>query len=184
MWVRALRGLDLPDVGSAERDGVQRRGRHRDDSSALRREFEGFVSEVEPRLRRALVALRGPESGRDATAEALAWSWEHWDQVREMENPAGYLYRVGQSRSRPRRGPSRMAPPPDASGLPEVEPGLDRALSQLTDHQRVAVLLVHGSEWTHGEVAELMAISVSSVRNHLRRGLEHLRAALEVSTDA
>jgi DNA-directed RNA polymerase specialized sigma24 family protein len=40
--------------------------------------FSQFVTEVEPRLRRALVALRGAEAGRDATAEALAWAWEHW----------------------------------------------------------------------------------------------------------
>jgi len=40
-------------------------------------EFEGFVRESEPRLRRALVAAYGFEEGRDATAEALAYGWEH-----------------------------------------------------------------------------------------------------------
>ena len=65
--------------------------------------FTAFVGEVEPRLRRALVALRGRDADRDATAEALAWAWEHWDQVQAMDNPAGYLYRVGTSRSREKR---------------------------------------------------------------------------------
>ena len=39
--------------------------------------FETFFAETEPRLRRALVAAYGPERGRDAAAEALAYAWEH-----------------------------------------------------------------------------------------------------------
>jgi hypothetical protein len=49
--------------------------------------FEAFVAEVEPRLRAALVALYGIEEGRDATAEALAYAWEHWQRVMGIEHP-------------------------------------------------------------------------------------------------
>jgi hypothetical protein len=51
-------------------------------------EFEGFVRESEPRLRCALVAAYGFEEGRDATAEAFAYAWEHWERVRQMPNAA------------------------------------------------------------------------------------------------
>ena len=68
-------------------------------------EFEGFVREGEPRLRRALVAASGSEEGRDATAEAFAYAWEHWKRVRQMPNALGYLFRVAQSRRRRRRVP-------------------------------------------------------------------------------
>ena len=44
--------------------------------------FTEFVSEVEPRLRRALTAAFGSEVGREAAAEALVYGWEHWDRVR------------------------------------------------------------------------------------------------------
>ncbi len=64
------------------------------------------MHEVEPRLRRALVAAYGFEDGRDATAEALGYAWEHWARVGRMPNAAGYLFRVAQSRSRrSRRSP-------------------------------------------------------------------------------
>ena len=43
--------------------------------------FVGFVSEAEPSLRRALSAAFGSEVGRETTAEALAYGWEHWDRV-------------------------------------------------------------------------------------------------------
>jgi hypothetical protein len=49
--------------------------------------FERFVPDVEPRLRRALVAAYGSQRGREATAEALSWAWENWDRVRAMNHP-------------------------------------------------------------------------------------------------
>src|SRR5437764_4998597 len=96
-------------------------------------DFEGFVREVEPRLRRGLVASRGPVDGRDATAEALAYAWEHWDEVAVMSNAVGYLYRVGQSRTRSRR--RAFVPVPDPELQPEVEPALTEALRALTEQQ-------------------------------------------------
>jgi DNA-directed RNA polymerase specialized sigma24 family protein len=143
-------------------------------------EFTAFVVEAEPRLRRALFALAGIEAA-DALAEALAYGWEHWGRVRRMANPVGYLYRVGRSRLRgPRRPPTLPTVPADR--LPEVEPRLPGLLAGLAERQRVCVVLVHGFGWTHEEVATLLGVSVSTVRNHLARGLERLRRELGVTT--
>jgi DNA-directed RNA polymerase specialized sigma24 family protein len=98
-----------------------------------------------------------------------------------MENPVGYVYRVACSRTRVRRRPVVLAPAD--RGMPDVEPGLAPALAALPERQRTAVLLVHGWAWTHQEVAELMGVSVSTVRNHLARGLDTLRARLGVQID-
>jgi RNA polymerase sigma-70 factor (ECF subfamily) len=57
--------------------------------------FEQFVRERGPGLRAALVAAYGPQIGLDAASEALAYGWEQWARLRTMENPAGYLFRVG-----------------------------------------------------------------------------------------
>lgn len=74
------------------------------------RAFTRFVEETEPRLSYALAATYGVEVGAEATADALAWAWEPWEQVRVMDNPAGYLYRVGQSRARRYHRPRRLFP--------------------------------------------------------------------------
>ena len=143
--------------------------------------FTSFVEEVEPRLRRALSALRGREVGRDATAEALAWAWANWPAVQKMTNPAGYLYRVGSSRTRPRR--ERRWP----ASVPEVsqgfEPGLVPALARLTERQRTAVVLIHGCGWTYQEVAEAMGLSRSSIGTHVKRAMAQLRQELGVDDD-
>ena len=143
--------------------------------------FEAFYRDAEPRLRRALVAALGPEPGREAAAEALAYACEHWERVRGMDNPVGYLYRVGQTRSRSRREPVGF-PAPAEVGMPWVEPGLAGALAALSEHQRVAVVLAHGFGWTHSEVGDVLGVAASTVQNHVERGLANLRAALEVST--
>lgn len=149
--------------------------------------FETFVLTTEPPLRRALVAAYGYEDGREAAAEALAYAWEHWARVREMPNAAGYLYRVARSSiSRGRRW--RRRPPPLLTAPPgaehEFEPGLPAALATLSERQRVAVVLVHGFGYTLREVADLTGIKITTVQNHLERGLSRLRSQLGVTSSS
>jgi DNA-directed RNA polymerase specialized sigma24 family protein len=143
--------------------------------------FTVFVKETEPRLRHALVAVFGQERGREATAEALAYAFENWDRVEGMENPAGYLYRVGRSRAHPNRLWPRFLPVP-ASHTSNVEPGLPDALRGLSEKQRVAVVMVHAYGWSREETASLMGLSVSTVDTHLQRGLSKLRNVLGVAS--
>ena len=140
--------------------------------------FNDFVSMVEPVLRRALVARYGHERGREAAAEALAYAWEHWEDVSTMSNPAGYLYRVGQSRTRPRR--QRVLFDRRFAEEPLVEPGLPDALARLSPKQRVAVVLVHGFGMTLREVAEVTGLGVTTVQTHMERGLRRLRMELGI----
>jgi RNA polymerase sigma-70 factor (ECF subfamily) len=146
-----------------------------------REEFTSFFEDVEPRLRRALTAVRGHGDGREAAAEALTWAWEHWNQVRAMDNPAGYLYRVGVSRTRPRSTPviPRSVPHLDSG----FEPGLASALAGLSERQRTVIVLVHGCGWTYQEVADALGVTKGSVGTYVRRALAHLRADLGVEID-
>jgi DNA-directed RNA polymerase specialized sigma24 family protein len=143
-----------------------------------RMEFETFVLDVEPRLHRALVASLGFERGRDATAEALAWAWQNFSRAKELDNKIAYLFRVGQSKSRSRKTPFFFER--SASHDPLYDPGLAPALEALTEHQRIAVVLVNGFDWKLREVAELMNVSVSTVQTHLERAMQALRSKLEV----
>ena len=140
-------------------------------------DFELLVQEVRPRLVRAFSATYGLRRGEEALAEALAYAWEHRQKVLDMENPAGFLFRVGQSRSRPRSRPVEL-PSPTELGLPHVEPALGPALQELSERQRACVALVVAHHWTHQEAADLLGIRKSSVQKHVERGLTHLRKRL------
>ncbi|HUC21191.1 MAG TPA: sigma-70 family RNA polymerase sigma factor [Streptosporangiaceae bacterium] len=152
-----------------------------DERTRARADFEAFVKDVEPRLSRALAAAYGFEDGRDATAEALAYAFEHWDRLQHIANLPGYLFRVGQSRGRRRRQPVVFAVPDNTDHA--FEPGLPAALGSLTGRQRLAVVLVYGYGYTLREVAELTGIRPTTVQNHLARGLSRLRSRMGVNDE-
>lgn len=147
-------------------------------------EFEEFFAESERPVRFALSARFGFDVGREATAEAFAYAWENWQRVSVMENPAGYVYRVGQRaawRMTKRLNPVEFTRP--QSDPPLVEPRLSSALSDLSGRQRTAVVLVHGLGWTQQETADLLGLSASTVQKHVERGVEKLRRVLGVEIE-
>ena len=143
--------------------------------------FTEWVRDTEPRLRHALTASFGSQLGKEATADALAHAWDHWDRVSMKDNPLGYVYGVGRNKARrmvSRRRPVFLDVPQHR--LPHVEPGLPAAVARLSDKQRIVVALVYGYEWTLSEVAELLGTAKTTVQNHAERGLARLRKNLGV----
>lgn len=144
--------------------------------------FEDFVAAVSPPLRRAFVARYGVDLGNEALADALAWAWEHRDRLGEVTNPTGYLYRVGQTsvRGNLRRRRRALLPveePPEHG--PDRDVHLHAALEQLSDDQRVAVILVHAHGYSYADAADVLDIPVTTLRNHIPRGMKRLRRHLE-----
>lgn len=149
------------------------------------------LADLEQRLRVAFLARYGPQLGAEVAAEAMAWAWENRDRLETMENPAGYLFRVGQSKSkrlfRWRRETVRF---PDERSLHSgdtardrrepawTEPKLSEALNRLGKQERTAVILVHCFQWTYDEVGEMLDLPLHTVRNRIHRGLTQLRADL------
>lgn len=147
--------------------------------------FEEFFAGSERPVRFALSARFGFEGGREAAAEALAYAWEHWDRISVMENPAGYVYRVGHRvgvRTTKKVQPVDFSRP--ASEDSSFEPKLPSALSDLSHRQRTVVVLVHGLGWTQQETADFLGLSTSTIQKHLERGLEKLRRVLGVHVES
>jgi DNA-directed RNA polymerase specialized sigma24 family protein len=137
------------------------------------------------RLRRALVARYGPDLGEEAHADAVAYAVADWQRISAMDNPVGYLYRVGQSRLRRhlRRLPVRFELPAARHVQPGewVEPGLPAALAALSEQQRACLLLVVGDQWSYSEVAALLDITKASVQTHVTRAKQSIREQLGVT---
>lgn len=146
-------------------------------------EFETFARTTGRELRRVLVARFGVDVGVEVWADAMAWAWEHWPQVGAMDNPLGYLYRVGQSAARRHHHWKRrvvlLSETPDHPGTDVIESELLAVLGSLRPRQRAAVLLVHGYGWSYAEVAAALGISIAAVTNHVHRGLRRLRRSME-----
>lgn len=141
-----------------------------------------FLVDARCRLERALVARFGVEDGLDAAAEAMVFAAENWDRLKPMDNPIGYLYRVGQTRG------ERLARRWRRIGLLVVEPvtndvvvdvDLQRALTRLRSEQRVAVVLVHAHGYSYQDAAQVLGVPVTTITNHLNRGMTRLRRIME-----
>jgi len=55
---------------------------------------------------------------------------------------------------------------------------LQRALSQLSDGERLCVTLNHGEGMSHGEIVEMTGMALGTVKSHCQRGTEKLRRML------
>lgn len=147
--------------------------------------FDAMVVEHLVRVRRAAVARYGLEVGTEATADAQAWAWANRDELLAADNPGGLLFRVAQSRARShhrwaaRRAPVELLPDHDISEANPELMDLFKALSRLSDHQRIAVVLVHAHGERYDDVAALLGVSTAAVTNHVHRGLKKLRSMLE-----
>ena len=111
----------------------------------------------------------------------MVYAWQHWDRLRTMDNPVGYLWRVGRSSANRQMGWTRTVKfPPEITADADASPiDLSPALSRLRPKQRTCVLLVHAFGWTYTEVATHLGISVAAVTNHVHRGLKTLRHVTE-----
>lgn len=55
---------------------------------------------------------------------------------------------------------------------------LDEALKSLSRGERLCVSLCYGADWSHAEAAEALNIPIGTVKSHVKRGLDKLRAKL------
>lgn len=141
-----------------------------------------FVASVRPDLERALVARFGLHDGMEAAAVAVDYASREWSRLAVMDNPAGYLYRVGQSSARRIHARGRRLQPMVAAPVTVDHPvdiDLQRALMRMRPDQRVAVVLVHAHGHSYANAAAVMGVPVTTVTNHVTRGLAQLRRFLE-----
>ena len=55
---------------------------------------------------------------------------------------------------------------------------LDEALKGLTDIERLCVSMCHGAGLSHAEIAAALNTPLGTVKSHVKRGLDKLRARL------
>ncbi|MDE2488411.1 MAG: sigma-70 family RNA polymerase sigma factor [Alphaproteobacteria bacterium] len=70
------------------------------------------------------------------------------------------------------------ADPPDAGGDSDASLDLDEALKALSAAERVCVTMCFGAGLSHTEAAEALNLPLGTVKSHVKRGLEKLRARL------
>jgi RNA polymerase sigma-70 factor (ECF subfamily) len=147
--------------------------------------FDDFYRTHRTSVARALaLTLRDVDLATEATDEAMARAYQRWAQVRSIDNPAGWVYRVGLNWSRSViRRITRPAPTwvggSASSPAPVVQdPAIDRALAELSvDHRAVVVCRVLLG-FSEAHTAEVLGIRPGTVKSRLSRALTRLTPLL------
>jgi RNA polymerase sigma-70 factor (ECF subfamily) len=142
--------------------------------------------------------LREPELAADLTQDAFVKAYKNYDTLEKDENARAWLYqiahRVALDELR-RRKIIRMVPwtgeshgaAPSAEKIAldlRLSGPLERALAQIPERQRAALLLAELHDLTGLELAAAMGVSHVAARAILTRARESLRRALAAEKDA
>ncbi len=144
-------------------------------------DFEGLCrTQYGPLTRAAFLIVGDREEAMDIAQETLARALERWDQVQNMENQVGWLYRVATNqaishrRRRRRRGTTTE---PFTNDEPS-DPALARALATLTPAQRGVIVLRFYLDRSVDETAEILSKAPGTVKALTFQGLSRLRDEL------
>ncbi|MEW2381059.1 sigma factor-like helix-turn-helix DNA-binding protein [Micromonospora sp. NPDC047707] len=148
--------------------------------------FERFYRAHVDRIHRALALATGDVGlAREAADEAMARAYARWDRVRQLDNPAGWVFRVGLNwatswwrkvrRERPPAPGDRGAAVsgPDPAGM-----AARSALDRLPTAQRAVIVCRVLLDLSTAETAAVLDLTEGTVKSRLSRGLAGLRAAL------
>jgi RNA polymerase sigma factor (sigma-70 family) len=148
--------------------------------------FEEFYRAHLDRVYRALaITLGSDDLAREATDEAMARAYARWRRVADLDNPGGWVYRVGLNwatsrwrklRREFRRPPSdgdRLTAAPDPAAI-----AARTALERLPVAQRAVVVCRVLLDLSTIETASVLGIAEGTVKSRLSRALDGLRAEL------
>lgn len=148
-------------------------------------DFEAFYRANVDRIYRALaVTLRRDDLAHEAVDEAMARAYARWPVVSRLENPAGWVFRVGLNWATSWWRKVRRERPPGADTAefdpepPETLLAARDALALLPAPQRAVIVCRVLLDLSTAETAVALDVSEGTVKSRLSRGLASLRAAL------
>jgi DNA-directed RNA polymerase specialized sigma24 family protein len=158
---------------------------HSTDAAASIIPFEEFYREQRAPIARALaVTLRDTQLAAEAVDEAMARAYQRWTRVQALDNPGGWVYRVGLNWSRSiLRRALRPAPVWVTSGSVitdrgGLDPAIDRALAQLSIEQRAVVVCRLLIGYSEAQTAVALGLRVGTVKSRLARATARLQSLL------
>ena len=150
-------------------------------------DFDGFYRLQRPALYRALaLALSDADLAAEAVDEGMVRAYQRWRRIRDYDNPAGWVYRVGLnwgiSHARRGRRSVPVATVRDDSVVAAVDPpdpDLVAAIAALPPQQRAVVVARFHLDWSIEQIATALNVPAGTVKSRLHRGLATLRSAME-----
>jgi DNA-directed RNA polymerase specialized sigma24 family protein len=147
---------------------------------------EFYVTHVDKVYRALAIAVGSDDLAREATDEAMTRAYAHWERVSDLDNPGGWVFRVGLNwatswwrKTRRERGRLSDVAQPGNPGPDPVALAARAALDRLPVSQRSVVVCRVLLDLSTVETAAVLHLSEGTVKSRLSRGRAALRKALE-----
>jgi RNA polymerase sigma factor (sigma-70 family) len=149
--------------------------------------FPDFYRAHVTRIYRALaVTLGNDDMAREAVDEAMTRAYANWRRVGALDNPPGWVFRVGLNcatswwrKLRREQGVLTEERHPRAAATDPAAFAAREALTLLPFGQRAVIVCRVLLDLSTAETADALGISQGTVKSRLSRGLAALRQALE-----
>jgi RNA polymerase sigma factor (sigma-70 family) len=159
------------------------------EATAVPLTFEDLFADEHERLFRALYLIVGnSHEAEELMQDAFLHVLERWDRI---DNPAGYLYRsaLNSTRSRYRRlafaAKRTLTPgqPEDAFAAADLRDEMVRALRELPQRQRAALVLMDLLDYRSEDASEVLGVTAATVRSLASHGRAAMKRSLEADDD-
>ncbi|WP_242614256.1 SigE family RNA polymerase sigma factor [Actinomadura roseirufa] len=149
-------------------------------------EFRAYVTDRGPALLRAATRLTSDRAeAEDLLQAALAKTYLAWDRIEDRAAVDGYVRRamVNTQISWWRRRKLDIYPTDELPDRPvddhtrrsELHDVLGRALRRLPERQRLAVVLRYYEDMSEAEIAQVLGVSIGTVKSTVSRAVARLR---------
>lgn len=146
-----------------------------------------FERSYRPLSRLAYLLTSDHAAADDLTGDTMLAVWRQWDRVQAVDNPQAYVRRVMANLAATRirrtvRERMRLAQlwPFETSVDPDstVTVAVQAALAALPPGRRACVVLRHAFDLSEREAADLLGLSVGTVKSQTSKAIKQLTAAL------
>jgi RNA polymerase sigma-70 factor (ECF subfamily) len=152
--------------------------------------FSELVRRRQSWLRNLLRRLsRDPALADDLAQQALLQAWRALGNLKSVSAFGGWLRQLAVNvwlnhlRTTPTHEPIEAAD--DDASEPSIPHtigealDLDRALARLSRDERLCIVLAYHEGMSHGEISAATGVPLGTVKSHIKRGTERLRATLQ-----
>ncbi len=153
--------------------------------------FDAFyAARVQVLTRHIYLATGDLSRAQDCVQEAFLRAWQRWDEL-ESDDPVGWVHTVAwrlaitdwrrslrRRLAQARHGSGYDVPPPSVDVL-----AIRDALAQLSEGQRVAIVLHYFEDRPIAQIAQTLGIAEGTVKARLSRGRQTLGTLLSSSEE-
>ena len=181
--------------GAARHNGSAGHGRSAVGNGAARaNSFRDYVMSRSPSLLRAAYLLTGNRAdAEDLVQAALAKTYQAWDRIEDRAALDGYVRRAMINthiswwrRRKFEEYPTDELPDQpvaDHTGRSDLQDSLRSAVERLPQRMRAAVVLRYYEDMTEAEVADVLGVSLGTVKSTVSRAVAKLRVDAELLAD-